>query len=112
VALSRDRGRTWQRVMAFADIEGISRCGDLPATCLGTCTMLTGRGTLRPAVCAPSAAPVDAGAERDAGVDGSRAVDAPPVTGAATGCSCHLGGGPSGSFVVVLALLLLRRRRR
>jgi photosystem II stability/assembly factor-like uncharacterized protein len=103
LAVSRDRGRTWQKVMAFADIEAISRCGDLPAACLGTCAMLVGRATLKPSLCMPPA-------EMDAGADVG--LDAPVTAPKGGGCACRLGRRSAGGPWLGLLLLLASAWRR
>jgi hypothetical protein len=117
VARSRDRGLTWERVMAFGDISAISRCGDLPAVCTASCSMLSMRGALQPALCTAPAASPDAAIE-------AAASDGPAATSGG-GCSCRLGSSTKGraprchpdagpGFVLVLVLILApgRRRRR
>jgi MYXO-CTERM domain-containing protein len=117
LAVSRDGGATFEGVMAFEDITEISRCGDLPAVCIGTCTQLAARAALPMSLCQnsdPGPAPEDGGAP--AAVDAQppgRAPDAGTTAPPPAGCSCRsAGGGPGGLAVLLLALLLARAIRR
>jgi hypothetical protein len=116
VARSRDRGVTWERVMGFGDISGISACGDLPGVCTGTCSMLAMRGTVPPSVCSTVVAvTVDAGSDAspDAAAADAGAADAGVPAGGG-GCSCRVGSTASATTTTsasFLLWLLVRRRR-
>jgi hypothetical protein len=106
LGLSRDRGATWERAMAFADIGAITGCGELPAACVTACGQLVTLGVLQPPLCRLPEADAGAGADARAGADAGAA-------GAGTGCSCRYErpGQPVALVLAWLVALGLRRGR-
>ena len=100
LAVSTDRGDTWQKVMSFSELRAAT-CAGLGAACASTCEMLATQAAIfPPTVCA---APPDA----------AIAAAAP-----ASGCSCGLAhsrgpaAAPAAAGLLALALAAHRRGRR
>jgi MYXO-CTERM domain-containing protein len=101
LAVSDNQGDGWRRVMAFSNIESISRCGSLPFVCVNDCAMLACKGLVKPGLC-QSAVPAGK-------TTGNPAFCETPKK---AGCQYRSSGANPGVPVLIVALALLAARRR
>lgn len=120
VATSQDQGTTWQPLMQYAQVQGISAC--VAVQCLGGCQVESGLGLWNASVCAATVAePATDGGDGGAGggIDGGDAGDMGGAggtrmgTGGSGGCHCGVADArpAAGVWALGLAWLLVKRRR-
>lgn len=96
LALSRDEGDTWERVMSYADVRETAACNDLRATCSGICLTAAQQRVLRTEVCGAPATPATTGGASSGG------------------CACATARprAPALALLAALAVLLRGKLRR